>query len=269
MQDEACVAFLRWCLPQLQLRWPGYRKVRRLVGKRLDRRLSELGLANLSAYRAFLSREPEEWSRLDAICHIPISRFYRDRRVFDLIGQRILPEVVAAAVARGDATARCWSAGCASGEEPYTIALICRHSADPACQNVHIVATDADATMLARATSACYSRSSLKELPRAWIETDFIPADELLCLRPAIRRNVVFALEDIRHVMPDGLFDLILCRNLVFTYFDEDLQRDILLHFRTKLREGGFLVVGMHEALPPSIDGFEHVVANLPIYRRK
>lgn len=206
MRDEACAAFLKWCLPQLGLRWSGYRKVRRLVGKRLDRRLSQLGLADLFAYRAFILREPEEWSQLDAICHIPISRFYRDRQVFDLIGKRLLPEAVVTALARGDETARCWSAGCASGEEPYTVALICRHSADPACQNVHIVATDADVTMLARAASACYGRSSLKDLPRAWIETDFAPAGELLCLRPAIRQNVVFALEDIRHVMPDELF---------------------------------------------------------------
>jgi len=85
MEDQACVAFLHWCLPRLELRWPGYRKVRRLVGKRLNRRLAELGLADLSAYRTFLVSAPAEWARLDALCRLPISRFYRDRGAFTVI----------------------------------------------------------------------------------------------------------------------------------------------------------------------------------------
>ncbi len=84
MADQACIAFLKWCLPELGLRWPGYRKVRRLVGKRLTRRLAELGLPDLDAYRALLLREPDEWARLDAMYRIPISRLYRDRDVRNL-----------------------------------------------------------------------------------------------------------------------------------------------------------------------------------------
>src|SRR6516225_732332 len=122
MPEDARVDFLKWCVPRLGLRWPGYRKVRGLVGKRLNRRLAELGLADLSAYRTFLMREPAEWGQLDAMCRIPISRFYRDRGVFDAIGQQLLPEAAAAVTARGANAVKCWSAGCASGEEPYTLA---------------------------------------------------------------------------------------------------------------------------------------------------
>jgi chemotaxis protein methyltransferase CheR len=71
----------------------------------------------------FLISEPAEWARLDAMCRIPISRFYRDRGTFDLIAQQLLPEVAATASARGDDAVKCWSAGCASGEEPYTLAM--------------------------------------------------------------------------------------------------------------------------------------------------
>lgn len=110
MADEARVAFLKWCLPQLGLRWPGYRKVRRLVGKRISRRLIELGLADLSAYRTFLTGHPEEWAHLDAVCRIPISRFYRDRAVFDAISRELLPEAAALAAARSDNVVGCWSA---------------------------------------------------------------------------------------------------------------------------------------------------------------
>ena len=68
MPDEDCVGFLQWCLPRLGLCWPGYRKVRRTVCKRVGRRRRALGLGDLEAYRAFLIETPEEWARLDAYC---------------------------------------------------------------------------------------------------------------------------------------------------------------------------------------------------------
>ena len=126
MEDQACVVFLQWSLPRLELRWTGYRKVRRLVGKRLRRRLTELGLVDLSTYRTFQISAPEEWARLDAICRIPISRFYRDRGTFEVIARQLLPEIAAAVSARGDNAVKCWSAGCASGEEPYTLVMAWR-----------------------------------------------------------------------------------------------------------------------------------------------
>jgi chemotaxis protein methyltransferase CheR len=100
MEEQACEAFLQWSLPRLELRWPGYRKVCRLVGKRLKRRLTDLGLIGLSAYRTLLISAPEEWARLDAIGRIPISRFYRDRGTFEVIARQLLPEI-AAAVSEG------------------------------------------------------------------------------------------------------------------------------------------------------------------------
>lgn len=270
MTDEDCIAFLRWCLPQLRLRWPGYRKVRRLVGKRLNRRIAELGLADLGAYRDLLLRDPREWSCLQAICRIPISRFYRDRGVFDAIGQRILPNAAGNAIERGDKTVRCWSAGCASGEEPYTISLIWRYQVAPHCAaaGLRSIATDADETMIARAKDGCYARSSLKELPREWVEDAFAVSGGLLCLAPAFRREVDFALQDIREAMPEGPFDIILCRNLAFTYFEKGLQLGILARLKDRLRADGILVLGMHEMLPAGACGFVLAEHRLPIYRR-
>lgn len=164
--DQACLVFLKWCLPQLGLRWLG-RKVRRLVGKRLTRRLADLKLPDLDGYRAFLLRHPDEWARLDLMCCIPISRFYRARRIFDVIGQRLLPEAAAAALRRGDDAVRCWSAGCASGEEPYTRALLWHFvvAPDRPSPGFSVLATDIDEVMLRRAERACYTPSSLKDLP--------------------------------------------------------------------------------------------------------
>lgn len=270
MADDARVAFLKWCLPRLGLRWPGYRKVRGLVGKRLNRRLAELGLADLAAYRTFLIGEPPEWAHLEAMCRIPISRFYRDRAVFDAIGQQFLPEAAAAVTARGDNAVKCWSAGCASGEEPYTLVMVWRFCVAPHWLTLGfaVVATDAENMMIERAKAACCARSSLKDLPPQWVEQAFARRGPLFCLKEEFREGVQFELQDIRQSMPEGSFDLILCRNLAFTYFDEALQRRISDQLRERLRPGGFLVLGTHEALEGTASGFLRVATHMPIYRR-
>jgi chemotaxis protein methyltransferase CheR len=271
MPENARIEFLQWCLPRLGLRWPGYRKVRGLVGKRLNRRLAELGLADLSAYRTFLMREPAEWAQLDVMCRIPISRFYRDRGVFDAIGRQLLPEAAAAVVARGDNAVKCWSVGCASGEEPYTLVIVWRLAVaqDWPTLGLIVLATDADDIMIERAKAACYSRSSHKDLPRQWQEQAFIKCGTLFRLREGFREGVQFDLQDIRQSMPDGPFDLILCRNLAFTYFDDVLQRRILDGLRERLRPGGILVLGTHEAVPSEAGGLKRISPSLPVYRRK
>ncbi len=271
--DQASIAFLKWCLPRLGLRWPGYRKVRRLVTKRLNRRLLELRLADLDAYRAALLREPSEWARLDAMCRIPISRFYRDRHVFDAIAHDVLPAAIAAVIARGDTGLRCWSAGCASGEEPYTLALSWRFVArcDEPKLGFTVIASDDDEVMLKRAAAACYERSSLKDLPPEWIGRAFSRSADLFCLLPEFRGDVRFLRQDIRREMPDGPFDLILCRNLVFTYFDEVLQRRLLHEMSERLVARGFLILGAHEAVREEGAGgagFVRFCRGLPIYRR-
>lgn len=271
MEDQACIGFLQWCLPRLELRWPGYRKVRRLLAKRLKRRLTELGLVDLSAYRAFLISAPEEWARLDAMCRIPISRFYRDRGTFEVIARQLLPEIAAAVSARGDNAVKCWSAGCASGEEPYTLLMAWRFcvARDWAALSLSVIATDADETMIKRAKAACYARSSLKELPQGWLDQAFIRSGDRFCLVPGFRQDVEFVLQDIHRLMPAGPFDLILCRNLVFTYFDEALQRQISDQLLKRLRPTGFLVLGSHEKLPSGTGGVACTAAKPGIYRRE
>lgn len=91
MRDADCVAFLQWALPHLRLRWPGFRKVRKQVCKRIDRRCRELGLADIAAYRDYLASQPGEWPTLASMCRVSISRFYRDRAVFDQLAQVVLP----------------------------------------------------------------------------------------------------------------------------------------------------------------------------------
>jgi chemotaxis protein methyltransferase CheR len=124
MNDSQCIDFLQWALPRLGMRWAGFRKVRRQVCNRARRRASELGLPDLAAYRAYLERHPDEWALLDQLTPITISRFYRDRGTFEFVAQEVLPALAAQASERSSDRLEVWSAGCASAEEPYTVAIL-------------------------------------------------------------------------------------------------------------------------------------------------
>jgi chemotaxis protein methyltransferase CheR len=253
MKDQLCVEFLQWALPQLGMRWPGFRKVRKQVCKRIDRRLRELELADVQAYREHLHQHPAEWSILDRLCRIPISRFYRDRDVFDHLRQSVLPGLADAVLAKGPGVLNVWSAGCASGEEPWTLSISWKLDLAMRYPDVllRVLASDVDPHMLERARNGCYSSSSLKDLPQAWQAEAFVRDDGEYCLRPEFRDGVEFELRDIRQSMPDGPFHLILCRHLVFTYFDEATRQGLLLQLVRRLEKGGVLVTGKKESLPP------------------
>jgi len=252
MTDADCVALLRWALPRLRLRWAGYRRVRRQVCKRIARRLEELGLDGPLAYRERLESDPAEWTRLDACCRITISRFCRDRAVFEQLGSDLLPELARAAVARGSLRLRAWSAGCASGEEPYSLNLLWRLQAGRVCAPVglQVTATDADEALLERARTAIFPSSALRELPAEWRGAAFERCGEQYRLLPEFRMGVEFLRQDIRQEQPPPPFDLILCRNGVFTYFEPTLQRQLSERIAEQLGAGGILVLGTHESLP-------------------
>ncbi len=246
-----CTAFLQWALPQRDLRWPGFRKVRRQVCKRLKRRMDLLGLSDFAAYRARLEADPAEWQVFDECCHITISRFFRDRGVFEALRGRILPAIAERAEHEGR-QARVWSAGCASGEEPYTVKIIWDLEIAPAHPNVSlaVVATDIDETMLARAREGCFKATSLHELPAHLIEQAFDHVEPLFCVKSRHREGIEFLAQDLRLETPGASFDLILCRYLAFTYFARPLQKEVLARIVGQLSPNSYFVIGTHEQLP-------------------
>jgi chemotaxis protein methyltransferase CheR len=258
VKDSQCVEFLQWALPQRRLRWPGYRKVRGTVCKRLNTRLAALGLPDPKAYQRYVVTHPQEWAMFDALCPITISSFYRDKGAFEFLAARVLPEVVQAGVARGAKVLRAWSVGCASGEEPYTLSIVWRMGlAETPRLPLSVLGTDIDDAVLARARGACYPPSSLKHLPGDWVAQGFEKENSGFCLREEFREGVMFEWQDVREVLPAAHFDLILCRNLVFTYFEESLQRATLARLLTRLLRGGVFVIGRHESLPADVEGLE------------
>ncbi len=269
--DGACVEFLRWALPRLRLRWAGFRRVRRQVCRRIRRRAEALGLGDLDAYRAHLDAHPDEWSVLDTLCTASVSRFHRDRAVFEALARTVLPQLCDDCRAAGRGQLRAWSIGCASGEEPYTLKVLWEAAPEPVGQDLQlrVLATDVDEALLRRAAEGRYLVSSLREMPAAWRDAAFEREDGDFVLRARYREGVEFRHADVRRAAPDGRFDLVLCRNLVFTYFDEDLQREVLGRLAATLRAGGALVLGLHEGLPAGARGFVRWDDLRAVFRRE
>lgn len=269
MTGTECTAFLQWALPRLGRRWAGYRKVWRLVAKRLGRRLRALGLADLEDYHRWLESHPQEWADLDALLGVPITRFYRDRTVFDSIGRDVLPALAQAARDAGCTSLDCWSAGCACGEEPYTLAILWQVRLQPAIPHLalRIVATDCDCQLLERARIGCYEASSLRELSADLRASAFEQRNQLLCVRPEFRA-VEFLHQDLRLAMPTGPFDLMLVRNVLATYYAPDVQRATILGIADRMRAGGGLVLGIHETLPDGLEAFVPWPGTRAVYRR-
>ncbi len=217
--------------------------------------MNDLGVSDFAAYRTRLEDDPAEWRILDECCHVTISRFFREKPVFEVLRSSVLPHIAERAQREGRA-ARFWSAGCASGEEPYTLKIIwdlevARAGGVP----LFIVGTDADRAMLARADKACFTAGSVLELPPPLVSQAFDRVDSLYCLKRQYREGIEFLQQDLRLGAPPGRFDLILCRYVAFTYFSSQLQEEVLLRIRDRLYLEGYLVIGGDERLPPGNAG--------------
>lgn len=260
MGDDPFSSFLAWALPHLGKRWEGYQNVQGQVKARLTDRLQDLGVRSLETYRNYLDRHPVEWARLDAMCRITVSRFYRDTEVFDRLQTDVLPTLAEEQGSVGSPFLHACCIGAASGEEPYTLRILWQHTLrNRFCGlPLHVTATEVQPHMLRRARRACYAHGSLRNLPDDWIRRAFVydpkrddsPHAEPFCLHPVYRRRITWDPEDVRAALPESPFSLICCRNLVFTYFQACLQRSLLWELLSRLRSGGVLVLGADETLP-------------------
>ena len=123
--------------------------------------------------------------------------------------------------------------------------------------SIDVLATDVDEEASERVRRATYNPSSLRELPQAWVLSYFERSDTLYKVRDELQNMVRFARQDVRTDYPQEMFDIIFCRNLVLTYFEQPLQAKVLAEIIARLRVGGFLVIGLHEQLPCSVTELE------------
>ena len=186
------------------------------------------------------------------------------------VEQSVLPDLARAVRSRGGQTLACWCAGCASGEEPFSLAILWRVRLQERFPGLrlNVLATDADETLLERAAVGRYRASSLKDLPATFRAEAFDAVPGEFILREHVRDGVRFLRHDLRKGPLDGPFDLVLCRNCAFTYFEESLQREVLAALTGTMAPGGALVIGSHESLPPSAEGLQVWDKGSNIYRK-
>jgi chemotaxis protein methyltransferase CheR len=146
--------------------------------------------------------------------------------------------------------------------------VLWRFLLEPQFPNIalRVLGTDADQGQLARARVGCYPGASLKEMPLPWRQEAFEERGGCLCLRQEFQMGVELQHQDIRRELPDGTFHLVLCRNLAFTYFEENLQREIAIAIHDRLVSGGVLVLGKQERLPWGAVGFVELAPHLRMY---
>lgn len=220
------------------------------IRRRIAVRMRACGVHTYDDYRALLSRSPAEYERLRDALTINVTRFYRNAETWNLLRRDVLP----ALLDRRRGEVRAWSAGCSSGEEAYTLALLAAEHLDRVGRGdeltrLTIDATDIDRTSLDRARAACYRSEGLTEMPDELARPYFEPAGHERRVIDRVRRRVqVRALDLSREAPLRTDYDLILCRNVVI-YFDRVMQERLFQTFADALVPGGYLVLGKVETL--------------------
>ena len=226
--------------------YTGYR--RPTLMRRFEKRMQVVGADDWESYRTYLDEHSEEFVELFNTILINVTGFFRDRETWDVVASEVIPRLLDE---RGDDTQlRIWSAGCASGEEPYTIAMLLSEALgeDDFRRRVKIYATDIDDDALSDAREAHYAVKQLEKVPTDLRERYFTRANHGYVFRNDIRRTVIFGRNDLHRDPPISRVDLLISRNTLM-YFGPELQQRILANYYFALNRGGFLVVGKAEAL--------------------
>lgn len=215
--------------------------------RRLAVRMRARGAHSYADYAAILAADTGEYDRLLDALTINVTKFFRNRETWDVLAERVLPTLGDAA----DGGLRCWSAGCATGEEPYSIAILLLEEARRGARRAapgRVDATDLDPTVLARARDGAYRPAALEETPPAFVGRYFTGTDPCVVAEP-VRALVTFHRHDLlREPPPAPPYDLIMCRNVVI-YFERANQERLYHAFADALRPGGVLVLGKVETL--------------------
>ncbi|MBA4397374.1 MAG: chemotaxis protein CheR [Syntrophus sp. (in: bacteria)] len=249
-----------------------------MLERRIAQRLTATSSANFSEYLSCLQKNAAELDHLIDVITINVSRFFRDTLTFELIANRILPAIIREKTQARDYSLRVWSAGCANGEEPYSLVILIHEllEKEGLTMNLHIFATDIDARALKDAEKAIYPLGSVENIKHRLLTKYFAPDGTSFRLMPEIKKLVTFSLYDMldkKHGVPPesvfGAFDLVLCRNLLI-YFNIEYQETIFARLYHSLAKNGILILGEAEA--PTIKYqrcFSRVIDFSPIYRKR
>ncbi len=226
--------------------------------RKITARTDLLEISTAQDYIRHLESHPEEWPALIDLLTINVSRFFRNALTFEMLAKRILPGILAQKQKETSPNLRIWSAGCACGEEPYSIAILIHDllQKEPFDLDLNIFATDINRTALKKARKAVFETDQLTNVPLKYLQTHFKPKQAQYKLKKKIKEMVNFSFYDIlndkTYVPPEsvyGDFDMVLCRNLLI-YFLQENQKTIFKKLFRALTPRGYLIIGEAERLP-------------------
>jgi chemotaxis protein methyltransferase CheR len=243
----------------------------RYVERRLAVRLNALGLHTYRQYAGYLDRNPDEYATLLDTLTINVTQFFRDPTVYAVFRDTVIPSLIEAKTSRRQHLLRVWSAGCATGEEPYSLAMslldgIRRSRAEGVIPSV--TGTDIDRNALAVAKRGEYPIGALPHIPtmdrHRYVDID----GDVFRMKPEVTRAVRFQYLNLFEDPPIHAVDVVFCRN-VFIYFNHDEQERMIRSFWDGLSSGGYLVLGRSERLSPHFARqFQMIDANERVYRK-
>jgi two-component system CheB/CheR fusion protein len=264
--DRALAPFLARIREQHGIDFSSYKQP--TIRRRLQRRMVATGTHNIESYLAYLEAHPDEYRQLVSTFLIKVTEFFRDPELYDSLRTTILPELIAQA-RRRDRELRIWSAGCATGEEAYSLAILVAEvlGHELGDWNIRIFSTDLDAEAINFARQGVYSAAAVEGLPDEILARYFTREDDVYQIRKHVRALTVFGQHDLGQRAPFPRIDLVVCRN-VLIYFTQELQRRALQLFAYSLRDRGLLVLGKAESINPLSEFFALQQPQLKIYRR-
>jgi chemotaxis protein methyltransferase CheR len=232
----------------------GYR--RSMLERRLASRLAVLRITDPPEYLERLRASPDEHDRLIETISINVTSFFRNPVVWEILAQSVIKSILEEKLTARSREIRIWSAGCASGEEPYSVAIVLHEilRGELASWKIHIFATDLSEEALRTATQGAYARERMENTRLGVLDQYFTQEDGLYKVRPFVRRMVWFSRDDLTspRAAPAesiyGTFDLVLCRN-VLIYFARPLQHRVFEKLTRATTRGGYLVLGESEVL--------------------
>jgi two-component system, chemotaxis family, CheB/CheR fusion protein len=221
---------------------------RSTLTRRVQKRMSMVGCEDFDSYVDYLQVHPDEFLRLFNTILINVTSFFRDPEAWDYVAKEIIPRAIHKKNPRS--SVRCWVAGCASGEEAYTLAMLLVEALgiEEFRERVKIYATDLDEDALARSRMAAYTSKELESVPAQLVEKYFEAVQDRYIFDREIRRSIIFGKHDLIADAPISRVDLLLCRNTLM-YFNAEAQERILTRFHFALSDEGFLFLGKAETL--------------------
>jgi two-component system CheB/CheR fusion protein len=259
---EAILAYLK---ESRGFDFTGYKRTS--LARRVNRRMSQVGIENYSDYIDYLQANAKEFIALFNTILINVTGFFRDPEAWDYIRSDVVPSLLAKRTP--DDPVRIWSAGCASGEEAYTLAMLFAEAVGPDQfrQRVKIYATDVDEQALAAARQAAYAKSTVDDVPEGLLDKYFEPQGEQYVFRKDLRRSVIFGRNDLVQDAPISRIDLLVCRNTLM-YFNAETQAKILGRLHFALAQRGLLFLGKAEMLLSHTRIFDPVNLRQRLFRR-